>query len=164
MEVVDSVLRPHEADWKAYTLNWVISQLKSIDVKGAAELDEEETPDLPEKLLKKLDAKWLPEPAIVDELRSRIHDWQSVCGISNEVVHRDLQKIADSLRIIDFPVSQKLLDAYDAAVEVTWFERLTDTNFKDVVRFHRYLREYLYQNLDEMVQWHMAKILESVYN
>lgn len=162
MEVIDLVLQPYAADWRTYALNWVISQLKSIDVNGAAVLDEEETPELPEKLLKKLDAEWSPEPAVVAKLQFHIRKWQSNNKISDEEVSKDLKAIADSLRVIDFPVSQKLRDDYDATVEVTWYERLTDTNFKDVVRYHRNLREYLYQNVEEMVQWHMAKILEMV--
>lgn len=158
-EIIDSVMQLHAADWKEYALNWVMSQLSSIDVNGAAVLDEGETPELPDILLKKLDAEWLPEPEIVAELRHEIHKWQSANGLSDEELHGELQALADALREIDFPVSQKLRDAYDAAVEETWIERLMDTNYKDNIRFHRYLREHLYLNVEEMVQWHMAKML-----
>lgn len=161
-EIIDSVMQPHVADWKEHALNWVMYQLNCIDVSGAAVLDEGETPELPEVLLKKSDAEWLPEPEIVAELRIKIHEWQSAHGLSDEELHGELQTLADSLREIDFPVSQKLRDTYDAAVEETWIERLMDTNYKDNIRFHRYLREHIFRNLDEMIQWHLAKMLDEL--
>lgn len=160
--IVDEVLLRHGSEWKDYALKWLETQMMSIDLLGGATLDKEENLDLPEKLLHQLDAEWSAELEVIAELKEDICAWQQAYGWSNVEILDELKKVAEDLREIDYPISPELRAAYDSALEETWFERITDTNYKDILRFDFQLREHLYRNLEEMTQWHMAKVLDIV--
>lgn len=162
--IISAIFARFAEEWHDYALKWTMAHLQEIDSTGAANLDLNETPELPQQFLHQITDEWPIEPAVLEAINSELQQLISG-GMPITAIHAELAQIAQSLREIDFPIPQKLQDAYTQAQDITILERLTGTNYKDVLRFDRYLREYLYQNINEMLQWHMAKIIDkTMYN
>lgn len=162
-------------------MRWISEQLESVDTSGDSILDKEETPNIPEQLFYKLNEIWAVEPDVVEEIGVRIHETiveqrtvLTRVGVSEGEIDAFIKDAifgfkamqverAERLRKIELPLSSEVLqEFYEDAQHVTLIERIFHTNYKDVLRFQQQLCESLAIHIDEMIEWHTAKIIEDV--
>lgn len=157
-----NILSPHIPDWQKYAIRYFEEHLEAVNLTGACHLDEQETPELPHQIFMQLNEDWATESSIVQELLSAI---QSI-GENKSVLVKELQSTAAHLREMECGLlgGMTLEQDYAAAQKETLWEKLTDTNYKDVLAFHHNLSTTLHRAMFEAAEWHMAKILETTAN
>lgn len=179
--IVREVCYAQNKGWRTFCLRWISEQLESVDTSGDSILDKEETPNIPEQLFYKLNEIWAVEPDVVEEIGVRLHETiveqRAVLtreGVSEGEIDAFIKDAivgfkamqaerAERLRKIELPLNSETLQAfYEDAQHVTLIERIFHTNYKDVLRFQQHLCESLAIHIDEMIEWHTAKIIEDV--
>ena len=179
--IVREVCHAQNNGWRTFCLRWISEQLESVDPSGDGVLDKDETPNIPEQLFYKLNEIWAVEPEVVDEIKIRLHETidkqrgvltkegvpegEIDAFIEDAIVgFRAMQtERAERLRKIELPLSSEALQAfYDDAQHVTLIERIFHSNYKDVLRFQQHLCESLAIHIDEMIEWHTAKVVEHI--
>lgn len=182
---LDAIVRnncnAHKYDWRTYCLRWLSEQLEAVDLTGDASLDADETPELLEQLFYKLDETWEVEPDLVQEIV-----WQLRATVAKQkelwiqggltafeaegLMQTELSRFktsqkgrAEKLRNIEIALQNELLQQYyKDAQHVSFFERIFRTNYKDVLQFQNHLCETLAVHVDEMIEWHISKVIERV--
>lgn len=179
--IVREVCYAQNKTWRTFCLRWISEQLESVDPSGDGVLDKDETPYIPEQLFYKLNEIWEVEPEVVDAIEIQLRgaiDKQKVKlakeGLSEEDITKYIKDAqtnfkamqterAEKLRKIELPLKSDMLqDFYDDAQHITLIERIFHTNYKDVLRFQQHLCESLAIHIDEMIEWHTAKVIEHI--
>lgn len=179
--IVRKVCYAQNKEWRTFCLRWIGEQLESVDPSGDGILDKEETPNIPEQLFYKLNETWAVEPDVIDEIKIQLREtidkqrWTLTKeGVSNEEIDAFIKDAivgfkamqterAERLRKIELPLSSETLQSFhDDAQHVTLIERIFHTNYKDVLRFQQHLCELLAIHIDEMIEWHTAKVIEHI--
>lgn len=153
-----NILSPHIPDWQKYALRYFEEHLEAVNLTGACHLDEQETPELPRQLFMQLNEDWAAESNMVQEIASVVLS----TGTDREAAVQELQTIANHLREMESGLlgGMVLEQDYAAAQKETLWEKLTDTNYKDVLAFHHNIATTLHRAMFEATEWHMAKIIE----
>lgn len=179
--IVREVCYDQNKEWRTFCLRWISEQLESVDTSGDSILDKEETPNIPEQLFYRMNEIWEVEPEVVEEIGVRLHETiveqRAVLtreGVSEGEIDASIKDAivgfkamqterAERLRKIELPLSSEVLqEFYEDAQHVTLIERIFHTNYKDVLRFQQHLCESLAIHIDEMIEWHTAKVVEHI--
>ena len=160
--IIYNILSPHIPDWQKYALRYFEEQLEAVNLTGACYLDEQETPELPQQLFMQLNEDWDAEPSIVQELLFAIQSTRE----DKSTLVEELQSAAAQLRDMDSGLLDNLVlqQDYAAAQEETLWEKLTDTNYQDVMAFYHELSATLHHAMFEAIEWHMAKVIDETAN
>lgn len=182
---LDAIIRnncnAYKHEWRSYCLRWLSVQLESVDPSGDAVLDAFETPDIPRQLFYKLDETWEVENDLVQEIVMQLKEFiakQQELWIQrgldtfevDRLMQTELSRFkttqqgkAEKLRNIEITLqSEQLQQYYKDAQHVSFFERIFHTNYKDVLQFQNHLCETLAIHIDEMIEWHIAKVIEQI--
>ena len=182
---LDAIVRnncnAYKQEWRTYILRWLSNQLETVDPSGDASLDDKETPELPKQLFYKLNETWEVETGLVQEIVGKLKE--SVAkqqklwiqgGLTSfeaeELMQTELSRFkasqksrAEKLRNIEITLqSEQLQQYYEDTQHVSFFERIFRTNYKDVLQFQNHLCETLAVHVDEMIEWHIAKVIEQI--
>lgn len=156
--IIYNILSPHIPDWQKYALRYFEEHLEAVNLTGACHVDEQETPELPRQIFMQLNEDWVAEPSIAQEIVATLPlENRDLPSTRNE-----LRSLANHLREIESGLLGGIalkLD-YIAAQKETLWEKLTDTNYKDIMAFHHELSTTLHRAMFEATEWHMAKIID----
>ncbi|MCQ2347798.1 MAG: hypothetical protein MJZ65_01260 [Paludibacteraceae bacterium] len=156
-----NILSPHIPEWQQYALRYFEEHLEAANSTGASHLDTHETPELPRQIFMQLNTDWDAEPTLVQEIISSLkaEDTDLTATIN------ELRDMAAHLREMDNGLLDNLVlqQDYAAAQKETLWEKLTDTNYRDVMEFHYELSTTLHRAMFEATEWHMAKIIERAH-
>lgn len=156
-----NILSPHILEWQKYALRYFEEHLEAANSTGASRLDTHETPELPQQIFMQLNTDWDAEPTLVQEIISSLKaEDTDLAATINE-----LRDMAAHLREMDNGLLDNLVlqQDYAAAQKETLWEKLTDTNYRDVMEFHHELSTTLHRAMFEATEWHMAKIIERAH-
>lgn len=154
-----NIFSPHIPDWQKYALRYFEEHLEAVNLTGVCHLDEQETPELPRQIFMQLNDDWAAEPELVNEIVRALQSDGKDLALAD-----DLRAMAAHLREIEGSLLSNLAleQEFEAAKEETLWEKLTDSNYKDILAFYQELSTTLHRAMFEATEWHMAKILDEV--
>lgn len=155
-----NTLSPHIPEWQKYALRYFEEHLEAVNLTGACHVDELETPELPQQIFMQLYADWDAEPTLVQEIISSLKaEDADLIATTNELHTTAIQlREMESGLLGGIALKQDFL----AAQKETLWEKLTDTNYKDIMAFQHELSTTLHRAMFEAAEWHMAKIIDEV--
>lgn len=160
LQLILPVLDPYIGEWQNYASKFFYDELAKVDRAGSSSLDEEENDELPRVIFNKLNESWGVEQQVIGEIICILKE----NNISSDDALSTLSQEAIVLReMVDGLLRNKVLEAsYQKAKTITWIERLLDSNHVDVSVFYNELSITLSRAVFEAVEWHIAKVFETI--